>query len=177
MAYTVVGLFPNHEDASRASEKLDNHGFSKEDYNVSSYSRNMDLDNDLEYDYDEDEKTTGFWDSLFGDNDDERKRYSYAGTKSNVVTVYTDDADRAEEARDIMNDMGAINVNDFTKDYYPQAEDYIDEINDDGVSEGERARILAKARTGAYLDGSRNYSFRRREGILDTMDSQGNRDD
>lgn len=175
MAYTVVGFFPNNTDAERASEKLDNNGFSKEDYNVSRYNRSEVIENDLDYDYEEDEKTTGFWDWLFGESD-ENKRYSYAGTKSNIVTVYTDDADRAEKARDIMNDMGAVNVNDFTKDYYPQSEEYINEVTDDGISEGERARILAKARYGAYLDSDRSYKFRRREGMDGRMDSFGSED-
>lgn len=174
MAYTIVGMFPSNEDAARASEKLDNNGFSKEDYNVSSYRRNEEIDNDLNYDYEEDEKTTGFWDWLFGDNDDDRKRYSYAGTKSNIVTVYTADTDRAEEARDIMNDMGAINVNDFTKEYYPQAEEFVNDTNDPHLTPETRARIIAKARSGAYLDSDRSYNFRQREGMSDRMDSGGN---
>ena len=172
MAYTVVGMFPNNEDAAKASEKLDNNGFSKEDYNVSSYRRNEIIDNDLHYDYNEDEKTTGFWDWLFGEDQEDRKRYSYAGTKSNIVTVYTNDSDRAEEARDIMNDMGAINVNDFTKDYYPQSEEFIND-RDRNLDPENRARIIAKARSGAYLDNNREYSFRKRDGMTDPMDSAG----
>ncbi len=173
MSYTVVGMFPSNDDAARASEKLDNNGFSKEDYNVSNYRRNTEIDNDLDYEYEEDANTTSFWDSLFGDNEDERKRYSYAGTKSNIVTVYTDDNSRAEEARDIMNDMGAINVNDYTKDYYPQSEEFINDTGDQHLSNAERARIIAKARSGAYLDSDRSYSFRRRDGMTDRMDHQG----
>lgn len=173
MSYTVVGMFPSNDDAARASEKLDNNGFAKEDYSVSNYKRNEEIDNDLNYDYEEDANTTSFWDSLFGDNDEDRRRYSYAGTKSNVVTVYTDDSSRAEEARDIMNDMGAINVNDYTKDYYPQSEEFINEVSDSDVSSANRARILNKARSGAYLDADRSYNFRRRDGINDTMDSRG----
>ena len=174
MSYTIVGMFPNTEDAARASEKLDNNGFSKEDYYISNYRRNVSTDSDLDYEYEEDEKTTGFWDWLFGEDDNSRKRYSYAGTKSNLVTVYTDDINRAEKARDIMNDMGAINVNDFTKEYYPESEEFVNEgVTTDGISEGERARIIAKARYGAYLDNERNYTFRKRDGINNTMDSQG----
>lgn len=173
MSYTVVGMFPSNDDAARASEKLDNNGFAKEDYSVSNYRRNEEIDNDVDYEYDEDANTTGFWESLFSDNEDEKRRYSYAGTKSNVVTVYTDDSDRAEEARDIMNDMGAINVIDYTKDYYPQTEEFINEGSSANISADERARIIAKARSGAYLDSDRSYTFRRRDGINDPMDSQG----
>lgn len=172
MAYTIVGLFPTTEDAAKASDKLDNNGFAKEDYKVSNYKRNEEITNDRDYDYDEDEKTTGFWSWLFGDNDADRKRYSYAGTKSNVVTVYTEDEDRAEKARDIMNDMGALNVNDYTKDYYAGSE--FEGAQPNSLSANERARIVNKARNNDYsIENERSYNFRRRTGINDTMDSTG----
>lgn len=173
MAYTVIGMFPNFEDAEKASNKLDNNGFEKEDYSVSRYSRSEEVERDIDYDYDEDENTTGFWSWLFGEDEDRRKRYSYAGTRSNMVTVYTDDMDRAEKARDIMNDMGAINVNDFTKEYYPEAGEFTTS-NNNTIDASERARIINKARNNAYMTGSdRTYGVRRRTGIQDTMDSTG----
>lgn len=173
MAYTVIGMFPNFEDAEKASARLDDHGFSKEDYSVSRYSRSENVERDVDYDYEEDENTTGFWSWLFGEDEDNRKRYSYAGTKSNIVTVYTDDIDLAEKARDIMNDMGAINVNDFTKEYYPEAGEFATPGNN-SVDASERARILNKARNNAYMTGGeRRYGIRRRTGIQDTMDSTG----
>lgn len=182
MAYTVVGLFPNNEMAETASNKLDSAGFSKEDYSVSRYNNSGDYDSDIDdrFEYEEDEKTGGFWDWLFGEDTDERRKYSYAGTKSNVVTVYTDDMDRAEKARDIMNDNGALDVNDVSKNYVSsettQAEEFISTDND-GITESERARILNKARNDIYMSPSeRNYSWRRR-GMTNDMDSMGNDDD
>ncbi len=173
MAYTVIGMFPKFDDAEKASNKLDNNGFEKEDYSVSRYNRTEEIDRDIDYDYDEDENTSGFWSWLFGEDEDNRKRYSYAGTRSNMVTVYTDDVDRAEKARDIMNDMGAINVNDFTKEYYPQAEEFTTAGAND-LTEAERARIISKARNNAYMPGTeRSYAFRKRTGIQDSMDSTG----
>ena len=120
MSYTVVGLFPNNEMANTASNRLDDAGFSKEDYRVSSYKSEGDYDRD-DYHYEEDDHTRSFWDRLFGDDDYERKAYSYAGTKSNVVTVYTDDKDRAEKARDIMDDAGATSVDDQLSDNFYNA--------------------------------------------------------
>lgn len=173
MAYTVIGMFPNFEDAEKASNRLDDNGFEKNDYSVSRYNRTTEVDRDIDYDYDEDENTTGFWSWLFGEDEDNRKRYSYAGTRSNMVTVYTDDVDRAIKARDIMNDMGAINVNDFTKDYHSEAEEFTAPASNT-ISESERARIINKARNDAYMPQSeRSYGFRRRTGIQDTMDSTG----
>lgn len=134
MSYTVVGLFPTNEMANSASNRLDDAGFSKEDYRVSSYKSEGDYDRD-DYDYDEDEQTTSFWDMLFGDNDYEKKAYSYAGTKSNVVTVYTDDKDRAERAREIMDNAGATSVDDQLSDrFYASNPQYADRRT--GYSQG-----------------------------------------
>ena len=174
MSYTIVGMFPTNEEADKASNKLDSSGFEKEDYNVSRYSTSGDYDKSSNsYQYDEDEKTSGFWNWLFGEDEDEKKKYSYAGTKSNMVTVYTDDLDRAEKAKEIMNDQGAINVNDFTKDRYGNNDAASKSVN---LSEDERARIINKAKNNLYFTNeSRTYSMRS-EGMDSDMDSQGSND-
>ncbi|WP_156831987.1 hypothetical protein [Kaistella palustris] len=164
MSYTIVGMFPTPEEADKASDKLDSAGFKKEDYHVSRHNTTGEYDAAKGYDYEEDKKTGEFWNWLFGDDEDDKNRYSYAGTKSNLVTVYTDDLDRAEKARDIMNDQGAINVNDFTKDRYE---------SNTKVSAEEKARIIAKAKNNLYFtEETRNYKTRPR-GMDSDMDSQG----
>lgn len=172
MSYTVVGMFPNNEDAARASDKLSSGGFTQNEYNVSNYRRDSDVEGDG-YDYDEDESTSGFWGWLFGEDDNTRKKYSRAGSKSNVVTVYADDLDRAERAKQIMNDMGAVDVNDFTKDSFATGEEFVAPHTTD-ISEAERARIINKARNDNYVAAAeRSYTIRRRTGMTDPMDSQG----
>ena len=171
MSYTVVGMFPTNEAADKASSKLDSAGFGKEDYQISRYTTTGEYTEGSEYD--EDEKTTGFWNWLFGDDDHEKKKYSYAGTKSNIITVYTNTSDRAEKARDIMNDNGAINVNDFSRDRY-MGEEFASP--DNNLTEDERARIITKARNDLYLTSeNRSYNFRTR-GMSNEMDSAGNED-
>ena len=171
MAYTVVGMFPTNEAADRATRELDSAGFGKENYSVSRYSTSGEYDPVLGYDYEEDEKTGGFWNWLFGDDDKSRNKYSYAGTKSNVVTVYADSEDNAEKARDIMNQSGALDVNDITKDRYGEST-----TADTSLSEKERARIISKAKNNLYLTGdTRNYSIRTR-GMSNEMDSLGSED-
>lgn len=173
MSYTIVGMFPTNEDADKASNKLDNAGFAKEDYRVSRYSTSGNHETDAEYDYEEDEKTTGFWNWLFGDDETEKQKYSYAGTKSNLVTVYTEDLDRAEEARDIMNEQGAVNVTEFTKDRYNN-EEFVSP--DNNLTADERARIINKAKNDLYFtEDTRTYSLTNR-GMTSEMDSMGNRD-
>lgn len=179
MAYTVVGLFPNHEMASTASNQLDTAGFEKENYNISNYSTSGEYnpDSERDFEYEEDEKTSGFWDWLFGEDETEKRKYSYAGTKSNVVTVYTDDLDRAEKAREILNSNGAIDVNDASKDYVTEDHEEFISTNSNTITEAEKARILNKARNDIYISPSeRTYSWKRR-GMSHDMDSMGNADD
>lgn len=173
MSYTIVGMFPNNEDVDKVADQLNSAGFPKEDYNVSRYSTSViDDNNSKNYNYKEDEKTSGFWNWLFGDNEDDRSKYSYAGTKSNIVTVYTNDMDRAEKAREIMNDEGAINVNEFTKERYPNTETTAKSTE---LSEKERARIISKAKNNLYFtDGDRFYDTAS-DGMESDMDSEGSR--
>lgn len=171
MSYTIVGMFPNNEDLDTVANQLNIAGFPAEDYHVSRYSTSA-LENQTSRnnDYKEDEKTTGFWNWLFGDNEDDRNKYSYAGSKSNIVTVYTDDMDRAEKARQIMDDAGAINVNEFTKERYPDTTKKSTEL-----SEKERARIISKAKNNLYFtDGNRFYDTAS-DGMESDMDSEGSR--
>lgn len=171
MSYTIVGMFPTNEAADKASDKLDNSGFEKEDYNVSRYSTTGDYDKTSDkYHYEEDEKTSGFWNWLFGDDNDQKNKYSYAGTKSNMVTVYTDDLERAEKAKEIMNDQGAINVNDFTKDRYK------DTNTSHELSSDERARIINKAKNNLYFTNENRTYNMRPEGMDSDMDSQASND-
>ncbi len=111
MAYTVIGLFRNSHEADQASEKLEKADFDRTDIDVSKYRTEGEYSG-VDYDYEEEEKTTSFWDRLFGDNDHARTKYSTAGARNNVVTVYTDDKDRAEKASKILDDAGAIDVDE-----------------------------------------------------------------
>lgn len=78
--------------------------------------------------------------------------------------------DRAEKAREIMNDEGAINVNEFTKERYPDTTAKSNEL-----SEKERARIISKAKNNLYFtDGDRFYDTAS-DGMESDMDSEGSR--
>ena len=72
-----------------------------------------------------------------------------------------------------MNGMGAVNVGDFTEDYYPKNEELELEPEYENVSKDKRARIIAKAKSDVYLENNRSYNWKKRDGIKDTMDSQG----
>lgn len=144
MSYTVVGLFPDHEKAVDASKRLSNAGFPADSYNVSKYKVSNDetvseADDVDSYDYEEDQDTRSFWDKLFGTGDDaeyNRKAYGHASSKSNVVTVYTEDKVRAEEASQIMDDAGAINVDDhLPENFYSTNPEYSERRNRENLTD------------------------------------------
>lgn len=123
MAYTVIGMFRDKRNAEAASKKLIAAGFNEGHIDMSPHRAEGNVtDTNRYYDYDEDDHTGGFWDWLFGSDDDhvhnyDRDRYSYAASKSEVITVHAKTKQEAERAAEIMDNAGALDVDDFTRDY------------------------------------------------------------
>lgn len=172
MSYTIVGMFPTATEADQATDKLDSAGFAKENYHISRHTTDGEYEPNTNHSFQENEKTSGFLDWLFGEDEEEKGRYSYAGSRSNIVTVYTDELEKAQEARTILNNQGAINVNDFTRDRYPQSEN----THESGLNEDQYARIIAKAKNDLYLTDDSRVEVVKREGMETKMDSQRFRD-
>jgi uncharacterized protein (TIGR02271 family) len=118
MGFTVIGMFRDRQNAQQASEKLMSAGFLKDSIDMSPYRADGDVVEDNRYyDYDEDNHSTGFWDWLFGSDTDEYKRYSYAASKSDIITVHAATKAEAERAAEILDHAGAVDVDDYTRDY------------------------------------------------------------
>lgn len=171
MSYTVVGMFPNNKDLNMVANQLSSAGFTKDDYRISRYTVSENFDQNQ---YNEDEKTSGFWNWLFGDNEDDRNKYSYAGSKNNIVTVYANDLHEAERARNILDVVGAIDINNFNKDRYPNTES---SQKSHELTEAERSRIINKAKHNLYITDENRYYETRRDGMESDMDSQGSKND
>jgi stress response protein YsnF len=68
-------------------------------------------------------KFTDFFNSLFGGGDDDKDnddagRYSHVAQRSNsIVTVHAQSGDEAERAADILDDCGAVNVDERAEQY------------------------------------------------------------
>ena len=173
MAYTIVGMFPNNEDLDKVTTQLDRAGFPKEDYNVSRYSTTGTYDKtSSNYQFTEDEKTSQFWNWLFEDSEEDKNKYSYAGTKCNLITAYTNDMDHAEKARKIMDAEGAININEFTNERYPHKETT---SNKNELTEAQRSRIISKAKNNLYFTDENRFYDATSDGMESDMDSQGSR--
>jgi stress response protein YsnF len=132
MANTVIGFFDDNEDAQQAITQLQQYGipdsnidFSSGASGTSSYTS---TENDLSETNDRDKSgnaVTRFFNSLFGDDSDDARKYSRVGENSKyIVTVHATSSDEAEEVADILDDCGAIDVDEraasYSQDSYRQ---------------------------------------------------------
>lgn len=160
MAYTVISLYPESVDLDQVKKELENKGFDSNDINISKYT----IEGETAEDYDEDETTAGFWDLLFGGTK-YRDTYKKAASHNNTVTIYAENLEVARKAKIAMDELGAIDINKYHKDY-------IDEEYQ--ISDEDEARIIAKAKHNVYfLDGTRTYKPNSR-GKAHRMDYTGN---
>jgi uncharacterized protein (TIGR02271 family) len=131
MSHTVIGIFKSFTEASVARQQLENNGFSPAsiDVNDSNYTAPDYAGNDItggvtdvtaaSQNYTDhkkdDDSIGGFFRNLFSSDDDDEdltNRHIEAGKRGTVVTVHAQSYDEAERAADILDEYGAVNVND-----------------------------------------------------------------
>lgn len=112
MNYTIVGFFNEKEEAQKAEKQLMSGGFANNQVDLSPFKTQGEYTN-ADYDYKEDDNTSGFWSWLFDDNDDNRERHSRVAARTNVVTVYAKDKEGAKNAASILDNYGALDVDDY----------------------------------------------------------------
>lgn len=112
MSHTVVGVFDSSTEAQTAVQQLVSGGLSRDRIDVSpqtaansaGYDRDRDEDNDSIGD---------FFRNLFG-SDDRTDHYSKHARSGSVVTVHATSTQEAERAADIMDEYGAVNLDERT---------------------------------------------------------------
>lgn len=107
MSLTVIGIFDKHSEAQQAVDQLISNGFDRSEVDFSAQMGEF-------ADADEqtatlDEGVGNFFSSMFDDEDDAH-RYARAATRRSVVTVHARTDERAEQAANILDDNGAIDV-------------------------------------------------------------------
>jgi hypothetical protein len=147
MSQTVIGFFDDASDAQRAIEQLQSSGISRDrvdlsrgnagtgsgttsstDVNPVSGSANDENsvrvttdDRTVDRDGRNTNKITDFFNNLFGGNDndnDDAKRYGHVAGRSNtIVTVHAQSREEAERAADILDDCGAVDVDERSTQY------------------------------------------------------------
>ena len=128
MTQTVVGLFNTASKAQQAVQQLTGNGFSSSDVDLSIGSSmgsntagsNTDFNLDTDNNKDQESGVSRFFKNLFGSDDETNAtRYSNAASRGNsVVTVHAKSSDEAERAASILDDNGAINVDEDADDDY-----------------------------------------------------------
>ncbi len=117
MAQTVVGFFDNSSEAQRAVEQLQQRGISRDRIDISS-GRNS---GSAQVSSDRGESGNGisnFFRDLFGGDNDESDRYTRVGNSADsIVTVHAQSRDEAEMAADLLDDCGAIDVDERASGY------------------------------------------------------------
>ncbi|SFE73116.1 YsnF/AvaK domain-containing protein [Spirosoma endophyticum] len=141
---TVVGFFDSSTEAQNAVDELVNEGFSRTNIDLSTnnvsdtsssdaYStdstlgipdRHVNTSGTKTEEVVDDVKDTGdsiggFFKSLFGadDDDDEYKKHTEVGRRSTIVTVHAQSEDEAKQAADILDDNGAVDVDERATQY------------------------------------------------------------
>ncbi|SFE89715.1 YsnF/AvaK domain-containing protein [Spirosoma endophyticum] len=136
MANTVIGIFDNAPEAQQAVDQLISQGFSRGNIDLSAgVSRDSAGSNELIPDRHvntsgtrteeivDDTKDVGsgigsFFSSLFGGDDEEdTRKYANVGSRGSIVTVHTDTDEQAEQAADILDEAGAVDVNERAATY------------------------------------------------------------
>ena len=121
MANTVIGLFENAGDAQKAVQELVEKGFNRDDIDLTAAGYATDADgSDNRGDSHEGfgGKVENFFNSLFGDDGEESGRYTEVMRRgSTLLTVHAESNDRAVTAARILDDRGAIDVNERSAQY------------------------------------------------------------
>ncbi|MCF2488590.1 YsnF/AvaK domain-containing protein [Dyadobacter sp. CY347] len=115
MANTVVGIFEYESDAQEAQNYLLANGFAGGDVDIKTASYKSDQETSTINDDNDDvmDRIGNFFKDLFDGDEDETKRYTEAGRRGTIVTVHAADADEAEKAAAILDQYGAVDVNDL----------------------------------------------------------------
>lgn len=116
MSQTVIGIFENENEAQQAVQNLVNQGFNREDVDIasrsSSQTSNTDDDNDSFGN-----SISNFFGSLFGSDDDRSSRYSEVAKRGCTITVHARSESEAERAADILDEYGAVDIDEKSSQY------------------------------------------------------------
>lgn len=116
MAQTVIGIFDYTSEAQEAVSYLVSNGFDRSDIDLSTRAEKEGISSS----YDDEEShagVSGFFSNLFGSSDEDAAKYSQVGQKGAIVTVHTTSSEQAETAAQILDNYGALDVNERAESY------------------------------------------------------------
>jgi uncharacterized protein (TIGR02271 family) len=112
-------MFDNATEAQQAVQELLNKGFTQSNIDISNQNTAGTASSTTDTSQEDDnDGIGGFFKSLFSDDDDYADRYSHVARRSgSIVTVHVQSSDEAERAADILDDNGAVDVNERASQY------------------------------------------------------------
>ncbi|MCF0054115.1 YsnF/AvaK domain-containing protein [Dyadobacter chenwenxiniae] len=118
MAHTVVGIFEYESDAQEAQNYLLANGFADGDvdFKTATYKSETDAPSVIDRDGDFGDRIGNFFKDLFDGDDDQTRRYTDAGRRGTIVTVHAASAEEAQAAAAILDEYGAIDLDQSTAD-------------------------------------------------------------
>ncbi|GAB3817846.1 YsnF/AvaK domain-containing protein [Pontibacter rugosus] len=106
MSHTVVGVFETSNEAQTALQQLTSSGFMRENIDIAPQATTGTSEQHAD-----DDSIGSFFSNLFGGDDKSRSYSNYARTGA-IVTVHAKSAQEAERAADILDDFGAVNLDE-----------------------------------------------------------------
>lgn len=184
MANTVVGFFDSASEAQSAVDQLVQNGFDRSDIDVSSGSSSStsgtsysdsnsgttSSDINRDGDHDGGNAVSRFFKNLFGGDDDEANRYATVGQRSGaIVTVHADSDDEAERAADLLDDYGAVNVDERASEYGYTSQPMSDTTSA-GMSDNSSTTMSGNTyNTGSGTTGNFDTTNANREGVIQVV--------
>lgn len=136
MTHTVVGIFDDKSEAQTAMTELSANGFGKENIDLSHRSTaagTTGSTGSAGYNDNDDSVTDSignFFSSMFGDDSDAARNYSnVANDTEAVLVVQTESAERASLAAEIMDNAGAVDVDERAARYGQNQQNFADAQN------------------------------------------------
>ena len=119
MSQTVIGIFENENEAQQAVQNLISQGFNREDVDVASSSASQSTSESSQSDNDDSfgSSISNFFGSLFGSDDDRTSSYSEVAKRGITVTVHARSESEAERAADVLDENGAVDIDEKASQY------------------------------------------------------------
>jgi uncharacterized protein (TIGR02271 family) len=122
MAQTVIGIFDNESEARRAVDNLVERGFTRNSIDIADRSSS----DYATRKHEDDDSISGFFRSLFGSDNDDSRKYSTVASRSCVVTVHAQSSDEAERAAEILDEYGAVDVDERASQFGTTTSNFAD---------------------------------------------------
>lgn len=117
MSKTIIGLFDTALQAQTAAAQLIQRGFSEENIDVSATATGSVDATSTHHDTDQDSGVSNFFKSLFGSDTDDADKYSHVARRGSIVTVHNASDVQARLASDILDEHGAVDIDEKANEY------------------------------------------------------------